>query len=127
MKKQMIVPGTENLVPEILAEKIYLEFLENMEDDAENEVGCLSDRITEATDTAEILSLQQELKRARRKLNVLSRMSGNNLEPMLMHDIVTDIAEAGVEQELRPMFKVICCLRNALELTARDFAEARHE
>ena len=73
--------------------KIYLDVLDNMHERAECEVGRLADRITEVTDTDEVLALQQSLKRARRKLNVLATMCAENLRPIVMQQIIEDVAD----------------------------------
>ena len=54
-------------------------------------------------------------------------MCAENLRPIVMQQIIEDVADPEVGKDLQPMFDVITDVREALGLTVADLVEARHE
>lgn len=99
--------------------EIYLNFLDNMREQAEDEFERIADKIADETDSVKILELQKEFKRARRKWGVICRMH-DGIRPFSMQEIVSSIAEPEVLQEIMPVLDTVNALRDALGMTGND-------
>lgn len=111
---------TKNMEESTLAARnVYFAFIENMQERANEESELLTEKITETTETETILALQKEIKKIRRKSDVLSRLL-DGIRPLAMQDIINSIAEQEVRDELKPMFDVIEDMQDALGLTVED-------
>ena len=103
----------------VSAREIYREFLDNMLERAESAAGNLTDHLTAERDVDKILAMQQELKRAARKVDILNRLH-DGIRPIDLLEIIGNVAEPEVREDLQPMFDVISDLRCALNLTHDD-------
>ena len=111
----------------LAAREIYLAFLANMQERADGEIGKLTDLMAKESDTEKLLALQQDLRRARRRYDVLCRLR-SGIRPFTMEEIVAEIADPEVRRELQPIFDTLVDLREALGMLGDDLRrEARHE
>ena len=99
--------------------EIYMEFLDNMRERFDGNVGQLTDKMANATDPETILAYQKELKRVQRRVDVLNRLY-DGIRPVDMQEIIGNVAEPEVKRDLQPLFDVIADLREALNLTIDD-------
>ena len=110
-------PNSE--APGISMTEIYMEFLDNMRERFDGNVGQLTDKMANATDPETILAYQKELKRVQRRVDVLNRLY-DGIRPVDMQEIIGNVAEPEVKRDLQPLFDVIADLREALNLTIDD-------
>lgn len=110
-------PSSE--APGISMTEIYMEFLDNMRERFDGNVGQLTDKMANATDPETILAYQKELKRVQRRVDVLNRLY-DGIRPVDMQEIIGNVAEPEVKRDLQPLFDVIADLREALNLTIDD-------
>lgn len=111
--------NTSSEAPRISMTEIYMEFLDNIQERAESAAGQLTDKLTAERDVNKILALQQELKRAARKVDILNRLR-DGIRPIDIQEIIDNVAEPEIREELRPLFDTIQDLRCALSLTDDD-------
>lgn len=111
--------NTSSEAPGISMTEIYMEFLDNMRERFDGNVGQLTDKMANATDPEKILAYQKELKRVQRRVDVLNRLY-DGIRPVDMQEIIGNVAEPEVKRDLQPLFDVIADLREALNLTIDD-------
>lgn len=111
--------NTSSEAPGISMTEIYMEFLDNMRERFDGNVGQLTDKMANATDPETILAYQKELKRVQRRVDVLNRLY-DGIRPVDMQEIIENVAEPEVKRDLQPLFDVIADLREALNLTIDD-------
>lgn len=111
--------NTISEAPGISMTEIYMAFIDNMRERAESAAGQLTDKLTAERDVNIILALQQELKRAARKVDILNRLR-DGIRPIDIQEIIDNVAEPEIREELRPLFDTIQDLRCALSLTNDD-------
>ena len=124
MKNSIAAPKMETMT--LNPDEIYNDFLDNIMERADETVSVLADKIAEETDSAKILELQKELKRARRKWSVLNRLR-DGIRPLAMEEIISSVAEPQVMEELKTTMDMVIDLRETLGLVERDLAERSHE
>lgn len=101
------------------ARELYFSILDQMQASADEETECLTDRIANESGAEAILALQKDLKRARRRSDLLCRLQ-SGIRPVQLMDIVDGFAEPDVRREIRPIIDVITDIRNALDLRVTD-------
>ena len=111
--------NTSSEAPGISMTEICMEFLDNMRERFDGNVGQLTDKMANATDPETILAYQKELKRVQRRVDVLNRLY-DGIRPVDMQEIIGNVAEPEVKRDLQPLFDVIADLREALNLTIDD-------